>query len=417
MSLGISEWIEGHERLYYQYQRSRASICTTQIHGMAHLATATKKLGPLANFHQYTGEREILETKNDVHSGSAPNENLSNNIAEKERMKIIPYVIKNIDQSFTCLGVSKDEQFIKLHGVAMSQKYGSTEYNNHIFKHPHRERHIGDEEKSRLQSFHQGVIGRPLNNLELDVLDKPFRIWARCVNGYSIHNTSRLLLLGSIYSLQSLGGDYQGKNRDNSYVRYSFASGSEMSSSATSHTFEGLRSESSAESNTPHTSYFGRIHYYIPYTIRIEAEGSQDEYEFLLAFMEHIPTGYVTDRAFAYEIPSTGKKKVYEFVDVRNIKEVVGAITTRGRSFWIHQISCFWPKTDYGYDEYTKSNDVYLKGRGLRKHRQPGNTSTPLESEEDEEEEELEELEERGEREERQEDNEDKDYGEDEDDE
>ena len=45
MDSGILEWIERHERLYYQFRRSRMSLCTLQIHGMAHLATATLMTG------------------------------------------------------------------------------------------------------------------------------------------------------------------------------------------------------------------------------------------------------------------------------------------------------------------------------------------------------------------------------------
>ena len=67
--------------------------------------------GPLNRYHQYCGERDVLEMKGDVNSGSTPNENLLNNIAEKERMKLMPFLVKNlppVGPGFVALGVATD---------------------------------------------------------------------------------------------------------------------------------------------------------------------------------------------------------------------------------------------------------------------------------------------------------------------
>ena len=98
-----------------------------------------------------------------------------------------------------------------------------------------------------------------------------------------------------------------------------------------------------------------------------------EDYEFLLAYIEDIPTGYVVDHQFAYEVPRA--RRTFDFVDVRHIDELVGAIVTRDRTFWVNQFSCFWPSGTqgrYGYVEHTDGRDVFLKGRGLNRHRQPG---------------------------------------------
>ena len=107
----------------------------------------------------------------------------------------------------------------------------------------------------------------------------------------------------------------------------------------------------------------------MPYTIRSERSGQRD-YEFLLAYVEDLQSGYVSYCGFAYHVPD--KRPTFDFVDLRNIDELVGAIVTRGRTFWVNQMSCFWPQQGYGYVENTDRSDVFLKGRGLRRHRQPG---------------------------------------------
>ena len=82
--------------------------------------------------------------------------------------------------------------------------------------------------------------------------------------------------------------------------------------------------------------------------------------------MEDIPSGFVDGRQFAYEVPGASRR-TFEFVDVRNIDELVGAVTTRGRTFWVNQFSCIWPAEGYGWVEHTNAYDVFLKGRGQQR--------------------------------------------------
>ena len=131
----------------------------------------------------------------------------------------------------------------------------------------------------------------------------------------------------------------------------------------------------STKTAEPRISYFGRVHFYTAHKIR--------DYEFLLAYVEDLPTGYVNEYNLAYEVPK--RRSTFDYVDVRNIDEIVGSITTRERRFWINEFSCFWPALDegYGYVEFTDGRDVFLKGRGLNRHRQPGAAPETEESESD----------------------------------
>ncbi|KAI5836855.1 hypothetical protein DFP73DRAFT_488171, partial [Morchella snyderi] len=46
-----------YERLYYRQDRSRLPSCTTQVHGLLHLATSMRLCGPTVIYHQYPMER------------------------------------------------------------------------------------------------------------------------------------------------------------------------------------------------------------------------------------------------------------------------------------------------------------------------------------------------------------------------
>ena len=115
--------------------------------------------GPTNLTHQYTGEREILDMKRNVHSGSAPNENISNNSMEKELMKVVPLVVKNSELTQT-LGCAVDGSNSTLYDVSDDLKYLSSDYDKrYMLKHPHRMRILTPHEQNRLAEFHRKVRG------------------------------------------------------------------------------------------------------------------------------------------------------------------------------------------------------------------------------------------------------------------
>ena len=93
-----------------------------QSAGMLTVAIA----GPLNRYHQYCGERDVLEMKGDVNSGSSPNENLSNNIAEKDRMKLMPFLVRGLGPGFAALGLADNTKNLVYYDVANELKYESS---------------------------------------------------------------------------------------------------------------------------------------------------------------------------------------------------------------------------------------------------------------------------------------------------
>ncbi|KAI5801337.1 hypothetical protein EDC01DRAFT_628291 [Geopyxis carbonaria] len=316
--------LEGHEKLYYQYQRSRLPLCTTQVHGLVHLAHAMRICGPVAIYHCYPMERVCGFLKPLVHSRSRPNENMASNIVQRERMNALPFIVHQNPDRWPFL-VPPHDRTAFLQYVPKNAKLKFVlpdEYPDHMLLSPSETRYLTAHERTRMKEFYRTHIDQSVPSFE----GIKFKIWGRAIVGRQLNNESNHELVSSKYAMEKLSGREKDGRRDQTHVRYMFPD----------------------VDNVDH-SYFGQVLFYT--TVQVEQNSQHLVETYMVAYMQYLRVCRVNSLDLAYKL-SIGPTEV---INITDIQELIGRIYSRGKEFFVSRRSCFWPKEGYVWDRTVDS--------------------------------------------------------------
>ncbi|KAL1694099.1 hypothetical protein GGG16DRAFT_47889 [Schizophyllum commune] len=97
---GFQSWVEDFERLYYQYQPERVSICTINIHALLHIADSIEAMGPVWTYWAFPMERYCGKLQRMMRSRRFPWSNLDAQVLANAQLDHIK-LRYNIDQELS----------------------------------------------------------------------------------------------------------------------------------------------------------------------------------------------------------------------------------------------------------------------------------------------------------------------------
>lgn len=225
------------------------SVCTSQVHTLAHIAEATRMLGPMINYDQYCSEWTVGAMGTQVHSRSAPSQNLSSNILEIEQLKFLPHISKNwATQPRTQIGKPTDPKVFSKWKITGQRKYDSLAYPRCQLQYSLCKRALTRAERTALAQWESHMTDAVPAKKFSDILTTELHLWGRAIAGLKLTNEHDFEMVGSELNSQTkdpLCG------RDDTLVRYV------------------LRDEDGKD-----ISYFGRIKFYLPCSIIVDDESS-----------------------------------------------------------------------------------------------------------------------------------------------
>jgi hypothetical protein len=89
----LADFVEGYEKLYYQYEDSRLPACLASFHYLLHVADAIEAMGPPRCYWQFPMERVCGMLGPLVRSRAHPYTNLSNAVLQREQLQHARFVL------------------------------------------------------------------------------------------------------------------------------------------------------------------------------------------------------------------------------------------------------------------------------------------------------------------------------------
>ena len=126
-------------------------------------------------------------------------------------MKLMPFLVKNlpVGPEFVTLGMAADTKNTVYYDVANELKYESENYPDRLLKHPCQKRLLDATAQQRLRAFHLKITDH-LDDVDIAWLRQPVKVWGRCVNGFCIHDPTKLQLYGSLVGSGGSGSGARG---------------------------------------------------------------------------------------------------------------------------------------------------------------------------------------------------------------
>lgn len=90
-------FVYGYEQIYYQGDSNRLRACTSQIHGLLHIADCLSVLGPAFVFSQWSLESFVGTMESSATSKSQINASLYNTLALNENLNHLRHLMPNMD--------------------------------------------------------------------------------------------------------------------------------------------------------------------------------------------------------------------------------------------------------------------------------------------------------------------------------